>query len=52
MNVVLADATKISRVALAQVCAMSDVDVLITDSRAPQAALDQIRRQGCRVICV
>jgi DeoR family transcriptional regulator of aga operon len=52
MSVVLADATKISRVALAQVCAMSDVDVLITDSRAPQAALDQIRRQGCRVVCV
>jgi DeoR family transcriptional regulator of aga operon len=52
MNVVLADATKISRVALAQVCAMSAVDVLITDSRAPQAALDQIRRQGCRVVCV
>jgi DeoR family transcriptional regulator of aga operon len=52
MSVVLADATKISRVALARVCAMSDVDVLITDSRAPQAALDQIRRQGCRVLCV
>jgi DeoR family transcriptional regulator of aga operon len=52
MSVVLADATKISRVALAQVCAMSQVDVLITDSRAPQAALDQIRRQGCRVVCV
>ena len=52
MSVVLADATKISRVALAQVCAMSDVDVLLTDSRAPQASLDQIRRQGCRVVCV
>jgi DeoR family transcriptional regulator of aga operon len=52
MNVVLADATKISRVALAQVCTMADVDVLITDSRAPQTALDEIRRQGCRVVCV
>jgi DeoR family transcriptional regulator, aga operon transcriptional repressor len=52
MNVVLADATKISKVALAQVCAMSDVDVLITDNRAPQPALDQIRRHGCRVVCV
>ena len=52
LNVVLADATKISRVALARVCAMSDVDVLITDSRAPQTALDQIREQGCRIVCV
>lgn len=51
MSVVLADASKISRVALAQVCPMSDVDVLITDSRAPQAALEQIRRRGCRVVC-
>ncbi len=52
MNVVLADATKISRIALAQVCAMKDVDVLITDSRAPESALADIRRQGCRVIAV
>jgi DeoR family transcriptional regulator of aga operon len=51
-KVVLADATKIGRVALAQVCSMAEVDVLITDGRAPAAALDQIRRQGCRVICV
>lgn len=50
-KVVLADATKIGRVALAQVCRMAEVDVLITDGRAPPAALDRIRRQGCRVIC-
>lgn len=52
LTIVLADATKISKVALAQVCAMSEVDVLITDSRAPQPILDQIRQQGCEVICV
>lgn len=52
MSVVLADATKISKVALAQVCATSDIDVLVTDDRAPQAALEQIRRRGCRVVCV
>jgi DeoR family transcriptional regulator of aga operon len=52
MSVVLVDATKISKIALAQVCGMSSVDVLITDSRAPETALDQIRQQGCRVICV
>jgi DeoR family transcriptional regulator of aga operon len=49
---VLADATKIGKVALAPVCAMSDVDVLITDSRADDAALDRIRRRGCQVVCV
>jgi DeoR family transcriptional regulator, aga operon transcriptional repressor len=51
-SVVLADATKIGRIALAQVCKMSEVDVLITDSRAPQSALDQIRNQGCEVVVV
>jgi DeoR family transcriptional regulator, aga operon transcriptional repressor len=52
LTVVLVDATKISKVALAQVCPMSDVDVLITDDRAPQDVLDRIRQQGCNVICV
>jgi DeoR family transcriptional regulator of aga operon len=51
-SVVLADATKIGRIALAQVCRMSDVDVLITDSRAPEAALERIREQGCQVLAV
>jgi DeoR family transcriptional regulator, aga operon transcriptional repressor len=49
---VLADATKITRVALAPVCAISDVDVLITDSRADGAAVEAIRRRGCEVLCV
>jgi DeoR family transcriptional regulator of aga operon len=51
-SVVLADATKIGRVALAQVCPMSDVDILITDSRAPKDALDEIRAHGCQVLAV
>jgi DeoR family transcriptional regulator, aga operon transcriptional repressor len=50
-RIVLADATKIGRVALAQVCNMRDVDVLITDCRAPRDQLELIRRQGCQVIC-
>jgi DeoR family transcriptional regulator of aga operon len=49
---VLADATKVSRVALAPVCAISDVDVLITDSRADRGAVEAIRRRGCDVVCV
>jgi DeoR family transcriptional regulator of aga operon len=49
---VLADTTKIGRVALAQVCPMSEVDVLITDARAAQDLLDEIRSQGCQVLAV
>jgi DeoR family transcriptional regulator of aga operon len=51
-TVVLADATKIRRVALAEVFPMSEVDVLITDSRAPDDALEEIRAQGCHVVVV
>jgi DeoR family transcriptional regulator of aga operon len=49
---VLADATKIGRVTLAQVCRMEEVDVLITDSRAAEPELGSLRRQGCQVVCV
>jgi DeoR family transcriptional regulator of aga operon len=49
---VLADATKIGRVTLAQVCRLSEVDVLITDSRAADPAVEAIRRLGCRVVRV
>ena len=52
VSVVLADATKIGRVALAQVCKMSDVDVLVTDDRASGSALDAILAQGCQVLTV
>jgi len=47
---VLADATKIGRTALAGVCAMSDVDALITDARAEDASVRAIEQRGCRVI--
>jgi DeoR family transcriptional regulator, aga operon transcriptional repressor len=52
VTAVLADATKLSRVALAPVCSMADVDVLVTDSRAERTAVESIRRQGCDVVCV
>ena len=52
VTAVLADATKITRVALAPVCAMADVDVLVTDTRADRAAVEAIRRHGCDVVCV
>jgi DeoR family transcriptional regulator of aga operon len=50
--VVLADSTKIGRVTLAPVCAMSEVDVLITDSGAPADAVEQFRAAGCQVVLV
>ena len=49
-RIVLADATKIGRVTLAQVCQMAEVDVLITDSRAAEAELEPLRRHGCQVV--
>ncbi|HSZ38753.1 MAG TPA: DeoR/GlpR family DNA-binding transcription regulator [Trebonia sp.] len=51
-KIVLADATKIGRVTLAPVCPMREVDVLITDSRAPAGEIARIRALGCRVIRV
>jgi DeoR family transcriptional regulator of aga operon len=49
-TVVLADATKIGRTALAGVCAISEMTVLITDSRAAESDVEPIERQGVRVI--
>lgn len=51
-SVVLADASKIGKVALAQVCPISSVDVLITDTRAPEEQLRFFQEQGCRVLAV
>lgn len=50
ITVVLADATKIGRTALAGVRAITDVDVLITDARASEEVVQAIERNGCRVI--
>ena len=44
--IVVADHTKIGRVHFAQVCGIEDVNVLVTDYRAPQDKLEQIRRKG------
>jgi DeoR family transcriptional regulator of aga operon len=48
--VVLADATKIGRVALASVCPIERVDVLVTDSGASDEALAPIRDSGVEVL--
>jgi DeoR family transcriptional regulator, aga operon transcriptional repressor len=51
-TIVLADATKIGRVALARVCDMGEVDLLITDDRADEAKIGAIRALGCEVTLV
>jgi DeoR/GlpR family transcriptional regulator of sugar metabolism len=48
--VVLADASKLGRVALASVCPIERVDVLVTDSGASHEALAPIRDSGVEVL--
>jgi DeoR/GlpR family transcriptional regulator of sugar metabolism len=48
--VVLADATKLGRVAFARVCPLERVDVLVTDSGADDVALQPIRDAGVEVL--
>lgn len=48
--VVLADASKVGRVALAPICPMARVDVLVTDDRLDEDRADGIRAEGCQVV--
>jgi DeoR family transcriptional regulator of aga operon len=48
--VVLADASKLGRVALASICPLERVDVLVTDSDASEEALADIRESGVEVL--
>jgi DeoR family transcriptional regulator of aga operon len=48
--VVLADSTKLGRVAFARVCPLDRVDVLVTDSDADPAALEPIHEAGVEVL--
>ncbi len=50
--VVAADAEKFARTALAAICAIDRIDVLITDSRAPANEVAAIERLGVEVRCV
>jgi DeoR family transcriptional regulator of aga operon len=48
--VVLADSTKLGVRTLAQVCDISDIDVVVTDSGADEQHLSSLRSQGVDVI--
>jgi DeoR family transcriptional regulator of aga operon len=50
--IVVCDASKIGRSALAVICPARDVDELITDTDASEAGLDELRAAGVRVIAV
>jgi len=48
--VVLADSTKLGVRTLAPVCALDEVDVLVTDERAVESEIELIRAQGVDVV--
>jgi DeoR family transcriptional regulator, aga operon transcriptional repressor len=48
--IVLADASKIGHVALASVCELSQIDVLLTDSRLSPDEADRLAAAGCEVV--
>lgn len=48
--IVVADGSKIGRICLAGICAVTDVAVLVTDSSADEAGVEAIRRMGTEVV--
>ncbi|GLY98482.1 DeoR/GlpR family DNA-binding transcription regulator [Actinoplanes sp. NBRC 103695] len=48
--IVVADGSKIGRICLAGICAVTDVAVLVTDSSADDAGVEAIRRMGTEVV--
>lgn len=50
--VLVADGSKFSRSAMATVCPLSSFDVVVTDSSAPEAVVDQLRAEGVEVVVV
>jgi DeoR/GlpR family transcriptional regulator of sugar metabolism len=49
-RVLAIDHTKLDRVALHRVCPLSDFDLIVVDSRAPQAAIDRLRESRLEVL--
>ena len=47
--IALADHSKFSIRAVHNICPLSDIDILVTDSAAPSEILDQCREKGVRV---
>ena len=49
-TVILADGSKIGRIELAQLCAVDEVDMVITDETASPPILAALRERGCEVV--
>jgi DeoR/GlpR family transcriptional regulator of sugar metabolism len=50
--ILVAEGAKFARSAMAVVCGLTDVDILITDDTAPAAVIETLRAQGVQVVCV
>ena len=50
--IVLADFAKFGIKAMCKVCSLSDIDILITDSKAPKEILKKIEKKGVQIIIV
>lgn len=50
--IVVADSSKFARIAMAVVCRTDEIDVLVTDTDAPPAAVAALRDAGVEVLCV
>jgi DeoR/GlpR family transcriptional regulator of sugar metabolism len=51
-KILIAEGAKFTRSAMAVVCRLDEVDVLVTDDSAPGEALDRLTESGVRVIVV
>lgn len=49
-TIALVDGTKFARTALAVVCGAADVDIVVTDDRAPRDELSRLRKTDVRVV--
>ena len=47
---VLADHTKIGKDTMWQTMSVGDIDILVTDDKAPESELEALRRDGVEVI--
>ena len=50
--IALADHSKFGIRAVSNICTLEDIDVLITDEKAPQEILDKLRDRGAKVVIV
>jgi len=49
-TVILADGSKIGRIELAQLCAVDEIDMVITDESASPPVVAALRERGCEVV--